>query len=204
MSWIQLNNTLSTAKIDHRSIVIDSSIYIIGGVSAISYDYLTNVDVLDTKTNEIWSYSNMIYGMFSFSAIEVNFIIYVFAGEPSTNQYYQETNLFPSLSPTATPTIPPSNAPSISPTNSPTIPPTISPSHSPTITPSSSPSFPPTRYPTSINQYQWKFPIEYYIKNLFQNDIDKLKSISNDIVSLIETVYVNTANEIKQKLEYKK
>eukprot|EP01084_Bolivina_argentea_P252532 423894_1 len=194
--WIQSTATLSTAKVGHRSISVGSNIYIIGGSG--NGGHLKEVDVLDTESNEIWSYSDMIYGQSLHSAIEVNSIIYVFAGYPTTNyQFYQKTNLLPTLSPTISPSSAPSNSPSLSPTqnpSNPTINPTFSPSSSPTSPPSNNPSFSPTRFPTSRTEYQWKFRVNYQIKYLSQFNIDNLNenNIKNNLISLIETEYVNT------------
>eukprot|EP01084_Bolivina_argentea_P252535 423897_1 len=209
--WTQLTATLSAPKCQHRSISVGTNVYIIGGLIADDPILIASseVDVLCTETNEISSYSNMIHPVSRHSTIEFNSIIYIFGGYPVTyNAWYQFTYLYPTPSPTFLPTLSPSDDPTISPTqnpSNPTINPTFSPSASPTTPPSNNPSFSPTRYPTTITEYKLNFRVNYEIKGLSQNNANNLneKKIRNDLIPLIETKYINTANIIYQNLQYK-
>eukprot|EP01084_Bolivina_argentea_P267026 453145_1 len=123
--WIQLTATLSSGKYGHRSIAVENNIYIIGGDQGDKM-YLSEVDVFNTETKEISVYSDMIYAKSSHAAVELNSIIYVFGGLPTStnfyintqglpmpnNEYYQYTNL-PSNYPTTSPTQNPSSSPTI-------------------------------------------------------------------------------------------
>eukprot|EP01084_Bolivina_argentea_P043389 79941_1 len=122
--WVKLIATLSNAEKYNRVAVIGTKIYITGGNGL-------EVDIFDTVTKKVTSYSNMIYIKEKHSVIEANNVIYIFGGEPTTtNNYYQYTYLFPTISPTPRPTTSPTRS-STEPTNNPSKSPTL-PTHNPT------------------------------------------------------------------------
>eukprot|EP01084_Bolivina_argentea_P079362 143977_1 len=81
--------------------------------------------------------------------------------------------------------------------------------YNPTVSPSTSPSAAPSRYPTSGTEYNKEMTILYQIKNLTQDDDDKLSlnNITVNIMPLIKTSYVEVASEImsenNQYLQYR-
>eukprot|EP01084_Bolivina_argentea_P061457 112312_1 len=229
-TWTTMQSVLSTARIQHRSVVIENNIYVIGG----NYDGVTalsSVEIIDTisKTVTAPPEFKLFYRKSDPSCITVGVIIYCFGGYPLTNNQYYQYTVIPTISPTSAPTISPSDIPTAPPTNAPSISPTINPtmfptkvplnaptaaptflpsnypSNSPSIAPSISPTISPTRFPTRSNAYNKTMGIIFLISNLTKDNkmrLVDLKHIQSEIIPLIETCYVNVPVG-KTHLQYK-
>eukprot|EP01083_Nonionella_stella_P075068 203852_1 len=204
-TWIRMNETLTSRRHQHHSVVHKTKIYIIGGRNE-TLGVLDEVDVINTETGSIQLNSYLIRPQYGVSAAVLSETIYSFNGmNPNqamgTNIFLDTWAYFQYALLTQSPTCSPSNAPTYSPSNVPTLPP----SNAPTYSPSNAPSNSPTRFPISINEYNQQFEVFYYICNLFQYNVDRLSlhMITSDIVPIIETSYVNAANENAQTLQYR-
>eukprot|EP01083_Nonionella_stella_P234101 824244_1 len=179
--WRRLTARLPKGIHDHRSVVFEDDIYIIGGEKDDpTFDGLNDiyqvasVYVLHTLIEEIETDTSMPYEFSVHSAITVGSIIYVWGGCCPAHPLY-------------------GTLPTVSPTPAPTFGPTIAPTYSP----SGAPSNAPTRYPTSVTQYDKVLRIQYDIRNLFISNVNA--STLADIIAIIEISYVNS----EPKLEYR-
>eukprot|EP01084_Bolivina_argentea_P227318 383915_1 len=198
--WNFINDTLSTGKRYHRSVVWDKNIYVIGGEIYVE-QYLSQIDIIHTISKTISNpISDLIYAKEYVSAIVVDGIIYSFGGYPleNNNQYYQYAIIPPTNSPTTSPTTAPSNhptfLPTVPPSNIPTISPTVSPIASPTIPPINVPTFSPTMAPTFAPNFGEEFNKSFSI-----SELEKYDYLTIAIVSLIFGILIISGIVHKKK-----
>eukprot|EP01084_Bolivina_argentea_P061143 111753_1 len=142
-----INNSLPTTLSDHRAIVYNNDIIIIGGLISNGV-YNDKIIAIDAITNRITYTTVSFKGSFMSPIIQYPFI-YVFGGQNwNLPQQNMDTAQYHTL-PTATPTQSPITA---SPTNNPSVQPTLSPSQS-TATPTNTPTQSPTKRPTLGEKY---------------------------------------------------
>eukprot|EP01084_Bolivina_argentea_P271116 461191_1 len=195
-SWNALNDTLSSKKNTHRSVVFDGKeIYVIGGYNG--NNILGEVDIINTADGTINPGKNLIYEESEVAAIILDATIYVFGGNPSTNndrfQYSSRISAAPS------------NAPTISPSNSPTLPPTNAPTLPPTNTPSNAPTNAPTLFPTSVTEYSQQIGVKYQIYKLSEAVKGEIKikgDIKTNIIPFIKKSYVDVAAHLEYRQFY--
>eukprot|EP01084_Bolivina_argentea_P189586 326017_1 len=146
--WEELNGKLSVARYGLRSVIYRDYIYVIGGYDG--RNFISEVDIIDTKKHSITLASNLITAAYSVSAAVGNDMIYVFGGFNGNMGYLNTIQLGTqiTLKPTSNPTLFPTTDPTLNPTFFPTLSPTFNPSFSPTFSPTAAPSLAPSRSPS--------------------------------------------------------
>eukprot|EP01084_Bolivina_argentea_P253954 426806_1 len=81
-NWNIMTTTLSAKRADHRSVVVEHMIYVVGGSRGGNVDIMTTVDIIDTIQQQIYFDSNLVYPKAQMSLISVNGKLYSFCGLP--------------------------------------------------------------------------------------------------------------------------
>lgn len=119
------------------SVVVDSIIYVIGGVND-DFDRLDTMVTIDTVNGEVMEYPRVLSeALYYMALLNVDGMVYGFGG---TDGDYDDHDRWGTMEiPTASPTTAPTEVPTIESTESPTVNPTMNPAVIPTVEPTVNP-----------------------------------------------------------------